>query len=138
MKEAKRRVLIVDDEVSFTRLLKLNLEQSNGYVVQTVNVALTALAEARRFQPELILLDVMMPDLPGGDVAAQLQADPALQHVPIVFLTAAIKKAEVCANGGVVGGLPFVAKPVEMKELRRVLDTYLSTQRRSSEYPCGP
>ncbi|HOB99229.1 MAG TPA: response regulator [Verrucomicrobiota bacterium] len=126
MKGAKKRVLIVDDEVSFTRLLKLNLEQSDGYEVQTVNAPLTALAEARRFQPELILLDVMMPDLPGGDVAAQLLADPALRHVPIIFLTAAIKKAEVSACGGLVGGLPFVAKPVEMKELRRVLDAYLA------------
>ena len=138
MTEAKRRVLIVDDEVSFTRLLKLNLEQCNGYVVHTVNVALDALTEARRFQPELILLDVMMPDLPGGEVAAQLRADLALRHVPIVFLTAAIKKAEVCSNGGIVGGLPFVAKPVEMKELRRVLDTYLSTPQRSGEYARGP
>ena len=126
MKGAKRRVMIVDDEVSFTRLLKLNLEQIDGYEVQTVNAPLTALAEARRFQPELILLDVMMPDLPGGEVAAQLLADPDLRRVPIIFLTAAVKRTEVSSRGGVVGGLPFVAKPVEMKELRRVLDAHLA------------
>jgi CheY-like chemotaxis protein len=52
------------------------------------NKAAHALATARACQPDLILLDVVMPEMDGGDVAAQIQADPALKHIPIVFLTA--------------------------------------------------
>src|SRR5687768_9940814 len=90
----KKKILVVDDEASITRLLKLNLEKG-AYVVRTENEGTKALAAAKDFKPDLILLDVMMPDIDGGDVAAIIQADPLLCAVPIVFLTAAVKKEEV-------------------------------------------
>jgi CheY-like chemotaxis protein len=73
MKLEKKRILVVDDEPSITRLLKLNLEETNRYVVRTENDAKAALASAEVFQPDLILLDVMMPDLDGGQLASRLQ-----------------------------------------------------------------
>jgi DNA-binding response OmpR family regulator len=121
----KKRILVVDDEASITRLLKLNLEQTNDYVVRAENQAEAAVAAAEEFKPHLILLDVMMPGLDGGELAARFQANPKLKSVPIVFLTAAATKGEVYARGGKVGGLPFLAKPVEMSEVVACLEQHL-------------
>ena len=125
MKDEKQRILVVDDEPSITRLLKLNLEQTDRYVVHTVNDAQAALAAAEKFQPDLILLDVMMPVLDGGQLASLFKAQPRLQTVPIVFLTAAATKGEVYARGGKVGGLPFLAKPVDLAEVLACLEQHL-------------
>lgn len=117
MSTEKKRILVVDDEASITRLLKLNLEQTNDYEVRTENDATAALAAAEEFKPDLILLDVMMPGMDGGELAASFQANAILKSVPIVILTAAATKGEVYARGGKVGGLPFLAKPVEIAEV---------------------
>lgn len=125
MNTEKKRILVVDDEPSITRLLKLNLEQTNHYVVMAENDAEAAVATAERFKPHLILLDVMMPGLDGGELANRFQASPELKSVPIVFLTAAATKGEVYSRGGQVGGLTFLAKPVEMSEVVACLRQHL-------------
>jgi DNA-binding response OmpR family regulator len=125
MNTEKKRILIVDDEASITRLLKLNLEQTNDYIVRGENDATLALSAAEEFDPHLILLDVMMPNLDGGEVASRIQANPKLKNVPIVFLTAAATKGEVYARGGRVGGLPFLAKPVEVSEVIACIKQHL-------------
>ena len=66
----KKRILIVDDEERFTRILRLNLGCTGRYTVRTENSALNACTTACEFRPDLILLDVMMPGLDGGEVAA--------------------------------------------------------------------
>ncbi len=121
MKQEKKRILVVDDEPSITRLLKLNLEETGQYAVRAENDANAAVFAAEQFQPDLILLDVLMPDLDGGQLASRLQASPKLKGVPIVFLTAAATKKEVYARGGKVGGLPFLAKPVDLNEVLECL-----------------
>jgi two-component system, OmpR family, response regulator len=113
----KKRILVVDDQSRNTRLMKLYLEQTNDYVVREENNANAALATAEEFQPHLILLDVMMPDLDGGELASRFKANPKLKAVPIVFLTAAITQREVKANGGQLGGYPFLAKPVVLADV---------------------
>lgn len=127
MNQEKKRIFIVDDEPSITRLLKLNLEATEQYVVQTENVADRALASAEEFRPHLILLDVLMPELDGGQLASRFQASPNLAGVPIVFLTAAATKKEVYARGGKVGGLPFLAKPVDLDEVLACLRQHLGS-----------
>ena len=104
MNTEKKRILAVDDQPRNTRLLKLYLEQTNNYVVREENDAKAALSAAEEFQPHLILLDVMMPGMDGGELAACFKASPKLNAVPIVFLTATITKGEVEASGGRVGG----------------------------------
>ena len=129
MNKEKKRILVVDDEPSITRLLKLNLEQTGNYAVATENVARAALATAEQFQPDLMLLDVMMPDMDGGNLATALQASPKLKGVPIVFLTAAITREEVTARHGLVGGQPFLAKPVNLREVLACLQQHLGSAR---------
>ena len=117
MKTEKKRILVVDDQPQNTRLLKLHLEGTNDYVVREENDARAALSAAEEFEPDLILLDVMMPGVDGGELAARFQASPKLKTVPIVFLTAAVTKEEVKAGGGLIGGASFLAKPVVLSEV---------------------
>jgi DNA-binding response OmpR family regulator len=107
----------VDDQVSSTRLVKIHLERTNDYEVREENDAKAAVSAAEVFRPHLILLDVMMPGLSGGELAACFQANPYLKAVPIVFMTVAVTKAEVAAGHGQVGGFPYLAKPLVLAEL---------------------
>ena len=121
----RKRVLIIDDEASFTSLLKLNLHHTGQYTAEAVNDPAQAVAVARKFSPDVILLDVMMPGMDGGEVAAHIQASPKLKKTPIVFLTAAVKKGEVESSRGHIGGLPFIAKPVDMDEVVECIENSL-------------
>jgi len=117
-RERKIRVLMVDDEEGFARLTKRNLEADGGFVVHTENRAKDAVPAAQTFRPDIILLDVMMPDGDGGEVAAKLSDLPDLKDVPIMFLTAAIKGSELGhKSGGFIGGRFYIAKPVSTDEL---------------------
>jgi CheY-like chemotaxis protein len=121
MNTQKKRILAVDDQSRNTRLVKLYLEQTNDYVVREENDARAALATAEEFQPHLILLDVMMPGMDGGELAACFKASPTLKTVPIVFLTAVVTKEEVAAGRGQVGGNSFLAKPIVLTEMAACL-----------------
>ncbi len=119
-----RRILIVDDEAGFTRLLKLTLEGTKCYTVKEVNDGSQALHAARQFRPELVLLDIMMPKMDGGDVARQISSDPILKGVKIIFLTAIVSQKE--AGSGGIGGFPFMAKPVSLAALTEMIEQTLA------------
>lgn len=126
---AVRRILVVDDEPALTRTVKLVLEQTAHYQVETLNDPNLAVEVARNFQPDLILLDVMMPGKDGGEVAAELRDDPLTRRVPIVFLTAAVQAPEVDSRGGVIGGFAFIAKPVSRVTLIQAIEQNLPVQK---------
>jgi len=119
-----KRILIVDDEAGFTRLLKITLEGTKRYLVKEENDGAQALATARQFRPDLVLLDIVMPKLDGGDVARQLTSDPILKAVKIIFLTAIVSQKEAAGAGG-IGGFPFVAKPVSLAALTAMIEETL-------------
>lgn len=121
-----KRILIVDDEAGFTRLLKLTLEGTKRYIVKEENDGSQALTVARQFRPDLMLLDIVMPKMDGGDVARQITADPTLKSVKIIFLTAIVSQKEVHAGG--IGGIPFMAKPVSLAALTKMIDETLGTE----------
>ena len=114
---ATKKILVVDDEAGFTRLLKLNLDGTGKFQVQTENRGSQALNAARAFRPDLILLDIVMPDMDGSEVAKQLKNDPVTGNIPILFLTALVKDKEVASASGAIGGRLFLAKPVTTDEL---------------------
>ena len=121
----KKRILVVDDQAGDTRLLKRFLEGTDEYVVREENDAVAALSAAEEFQPHLILLDVLMPDMDGGELASCLRANPKLQAVPIVFLTAKVSKEEVELCGGRIGQYPVLAKPIVLTEVAECLKQLL-------------
>ena len=120
-----KRILGVDDEPSVTRNLKLNLESGGGYEVLGENLPAHALASARAFRPDLILLDVMMPGADGGDVATRLRSDPLFRDTPVIFLTAIVSNEETDGHEKVSGGETFLAKPVDIGELRKTMEQHI-------------
>jgi CheY-like chemotaxis protein len=120
-----KRILVVDDEPSVTRNLKLTLESGGGYEVLGENQPTNALSTARVFRPDLILLDVMMPGVDGGDIAARVRADPLLRGTPIIFLTALVSNEETDGHEMLSGAETFLAKPVDISELRQTLEEHI-------------
>lgn len=121
----KKRILIVDDEGSFTRMVKLNLERGGEFEVVTENKGKRAIQAARDFMPDLIFLDVMMPDMSGDEVAALLKEDEELKHIKLVFLTAIVTRDETADGQNEIGGNLFLAKPVNTEDLLRTIDNVL-------------
>jgi CheY-like chemotaxis protein len=118
----KKKILVVDDESGFTRLMKIALSK---YEIREVNDPLNAVAVAREFQPDLILLDVIMPGLDGGDLAAKFQEDLQLKDTPIVFLTAIVSASDPTGPAQQIGGFPFLPKPVSADALQRCIEKNL-------------
>ena len=122
---SKIKITIIDDEAGFTRMVKLNLESTGDFEVQEVNWAPAAIASARKFKPDLILLDVVMPNVDGGELAARIQSDGVLRGTPIVFLTATVSIRESAHNGLTSGGFLFLAKPVSQADLVKCINDHL-------------
>ena len=120
-----KHILVVDDEPGVTRSLKINLESAGSYEVTTENHPAQVLATARRVRPDLILLDVMMPGVDGGNVAASIEADPLLRKTPVIFLTALVSNEETKGHEMEAGDHTFIAKPVDMAELKQSIEDHL-------------
>jgi CheY-like chemotaxis protein len=118
----KTKVLLVDDEKSFTSLLKLNLEETGRYEVRVENWPEDAHAACRAFRPDLVLLDIIMPRMPGGNVVAEFDADPALQNIPVVFMTAAVQRSRLEEMDGIICGKPCLAKPASLEEIVAMIE----------------
>jgi DNA-binding response OmpR family regulator len=121
----KKRILIVDDEPGITQLLRLNLEKTGNYTVRAENDAEKVLGAAIEFKPDLLMLDVMMPGMSGGELAGKLRNTRTFKTLPIVFLTAAVKQHEVDARDGVIGGFPYIAKPLNVKGVIEIIQKNL-------------
>jgi len=121
----KTKILVVDDEERLTKMVKLNLEQTGDYEIRTENLATNALNAAREFKPDLIILDIMMPDISGDVVAQQLLDDEELNDIKIIFLTALVTKGEIKAKGSEIAGRTFMAKPVKIDELITCIEEQL-------------
>lgn len=122
----KKRILLVDDEAGFTRLVKFNLERTGKYEVKEVNQSTQAVQAAQIFDPDLILLDVVMPGMDGGDVVAELRKRPQLASIPVIMLTALVAKGELSRNAVAESGdLVMIGKPVDLVTLVHCIDEAL-------------
>src|SRR6478672_12613417 len=114
--EEKARILTIDDSRDFTYSAKRALERTRRYSVWEENDPAKARQTAQQVKPDLILLDIAMPETDGGEVAARIESDPTLHRTPVVFLTALVTKAEA-RSGLQIQGHPFLAKPISIPEL---------------------
>jgi CheY-like chemotaxis protein len=117
--------LIVDDEFASARMLQRNLEENGAYEARVERWPEDAVATAHGFNPDLILLDLLMPRMPGGNVAAAFEADPLLKNVPIVFLTAGVGRSRVEEHEGIICNHPCVAKPASVEEIVQCIEANL-------------
>jgi CheY-like chemotaxis protein len=123
---SKKRILIVDDDVAYARVLKVGLERTGGYEVRAESRATQALSAAREFGPDFILLDVCMIDGDGGDVAFTLRKDTQLRNVPIVFLTSIVSEREA-QDGALRGPFRFLAKPARLDRVIACIEKHVGS-----------
>ena len=99
------------------------------YEVIVENEGARGLVAVKRFQPDLILLDLLMADMEGSEVASRIRTDATIKNIPIVFLTASITKEESFSGDGEdIGGHSFMAKPVSVGELINCIESNLKRQ----------
>lgn len=108
-------ILVVDDVISNVLLLKVLLAAQKFNVITASN-GMEAIDITKKQQPDLILLDVMMPGMSGFELAQKLKNDPEVQHIPIIFLTALNSTADI-VTGFKVGANDFISKPFNKEEL---------------------
>ena len=89
-----RKILIIDDEDDIRELLQMSIEMSSGWTVLTAASGKEGIEIATQAQPDVIILDVMMPDMDGPTTFEQLQQNSATQEIPVVLLTAKVQAAE--------------------------------------------
>ena len=122
----------MDDEPNLSDLVRLFLEKTQRFDVRVENRSARALAAAREFRPDMILLDVDMPGKDGGDVANEIEQDPVLRGVPILFFTSLISREEAGQREIVRGGKQFLAKSVDSKVLISAVDRTLAAQKQAA------
>jgi CheY-like chemotaxis protein len=105
-------VLIVDDESDIREVAQVSLEMMGGWQVITSESGRDGLAKAKSAQPDVILLDVMLPDMDGPTTFQNLQADPETSHIPVIFLTAKIQPADRMRFNN-LGVTAVIAKPFD-------------------------
>jgi putative two-component system response regulator len=118
-----RRVLVIDDERAIRAVCRVNLTASGMDVLEAEDGA-SGLDVARREQPDLILLDVMMPGVDGWDVARRLAGDPATRQIPVVFLTARADAADK-RRAQYLGSVGYVVKPFDPVQLAGMIEDVL-------------
>jgi putative two-component system response regulator len=120
-------ILIVDDGPENLRVLS-ELLRSDGYLTRPVSNGAMALEAAAAEPPDLILLDIMMPDMDGFEVCRRLKRDARLRDVPVVFLSAIDDVADK-VKAFTVGAVDYVAKPFQFPEVRMRVETHLRLRR---------
>jgi CheY-like chemotaxis protein len=107
-----RRLLIIEDDPDIQEVAKLSLEAIGGFEVKSCSSGSEALKEAPKFTPELILLDVMMPDMDGPSTLRALREIPETAETPVVFMTAKVQPYEV-AHIKELGAIDVISKPFD-------------------------
>lgn len=127
----KRRVLVVDDEENLRKLLKLNLEATGKFTVETLANVKDLIDTLHMFKPEVILLDMLMPGLGGLEACEMLNRDPLGQGVPIIVLSSLAKDGDKRAAYG-KGVVDYLVKPIEKDDLVAKIEKTLLNKDSSS------
>jgi len=129
IKSGKTKILLVDDEDDFCFFVKLNLEKSGTFEVRTATSGPEGILLALKERPDLILLDIIMPELSGDQVAEQLMENPETRDIPLLFITAIASRRQVQSQEGIIGGRQFIAKPVTPEELIAKINAVLESRK---------
>ena len=122
----KKKILLVDDEKDTLIVLEKQLTTA-GYAVVTADGGTQALLLAESERPDLIVLDIQMPDMDGGEVANKLKEDSVMKNIPVVYSTCLLSENEDYKYGGNI----MLAKSKDSKELIAVINKVLSKQNRN-------
>ncbi|HEY9698686.1 MAG TPA: response regulator [Trichocoleus sp.] len=125
------RILVVDDIADNSFLLTTFLE-SEGYTVDVATSGKTAFQKMQSHPPDLVMLDVMMPDMNGYELTRKIRHDSQLRSIPVVLVTAHIQSCRI--KGIAVGATDFIYKPIDLSELGSRLERILQHQNARSAY----
>lgn len=121
----KKKILIIDDDRDLVESVKAALEETGAYQVEFETDSTKGRSVAQAIKPDLILLDVLMPKMSGGEVAREIISNPETKDIPLVFFSVIASKTELNVRQGMIGGRPFLAKPVAAEELIRCIERHL-------------
>jgi len=119
---APKKILVVDDDKAVTMLLD-GLLSSRGYTVLTANDGLDGMVQVRKNIPDLVILDIMMPEINGYDVCSNLKFDEKFKHIPIIILTS--REQELDPRIGQLMGISYMHKPIDSKILLEKIQNVL-------------
>jgi CheY-like chemotaxis protein len=121
---SRKKILLVDDDEVVTEVLQTRL--GTHYDVVSTNSPENALALARREQPDLIICDVDMPEMDGGDISAALYGDPELRGIPFLFLTSLASPSDLGSDRQEIGGRAAISKHSSTKDLLKRIQTLIA------------
>ena len=133
--KTRERILLVDDEADIVELLEYNLGRA-GYTVVTARDGASALSEIRRQRPDLVLLDLMLPDIPGTEVCRRLRRDAATSTIPVMMITARGEEIDRVV-GFEIGADDYVVKPFSPRELILRIGAVLRRTKAPEKPPAG-
>lgn len=119
------RILLVEDDPDIQKMVRLSLTYQGGHQVSLASSGREGLEKAIQELPELILLDVMMPEMDGHETCKALKANPSTAKIPVVFLSARAQQAEI-QKGKELGAIGYLVKPFDPLMLSSQLDTILA------------
>lgn len=128
MSEGSKRVVYIEDEPEMIELVQIILGRA-GFEIMGANNGLAGLELTRREQPDLVLLDLMLPDMDGWQVYHALRADEAIQHIPVMVITAKSQSIDMVLGIHVAEVDDYISKPFSAQELVRRAERVLEHQR---------
>lgn len=131
---AKTKILVIDDDAGICELVKLALEKTRKYDVIVSTSGSEGLKLAEQHQPNLVLLDIMMPEMSGAEVAEKLVKNEKTCDIPIAFITGLLTKEDVEKRQGFIHGFLFISKPVTPKELVEQVESVLAVITRQKAF----
>lgn len=120
---SKKRILVVDDEVNIAELIRMNLV-SSGYEVMNAYTGMEAITKTNSFRPDLILLDLMLPDIDGLQICQMLRLNEKTKDIPIIMITARSEEDDK-VQGLIMGADDYITKPFSIKELEARIQSVL-------------
>jgi two-component system, cell cycle response regulator DivK len=133
----KKRILIVEDNPDSRELLVLWLRRS-GYEIAEAATGLDAIDQAHLTRPDLIIMDLGLPEITGDEATARLKADPSTRDIPVIVNTAFPKGAPPVERALAVGAAEILYKPTDLKALLEVVHRYLSSDQMLNSPDASP
>lgn len=128
--EVLKKVMVVDNDVDITNMVENALKKSGGYTVIPVNESNKVIGLARKYQPDLMLLDVAMPGVQGPEIAMRMSHDRNLKKIPIIFISGMLDQQDTGKTGRKIGRYMCLAKPFQVDDLIACMEKYRNQEPR--------
>lgn len=113
----KKKILVVEDELTSQQLIQFHLNNTEEYEVKILADGRQTLAVANKYSPDLILLDIIIPETSGIEISRELASEANLKDIPVVFITSLVTEDEVASQDGIFYDRPCLAKPITKDKL---------------------